>query len=56
MVIENMEQSLTQYERDEEECRAFCEGPFDQGWHPDFITSTASMLCHTKSCSILIFH
>lgn len=41
-VIDNMEKSLLQYIYDENECRAFCEGEFDQGWHADFITSTAS--------------
>lgn len=37
-----MEDSLENYLQSEEECRANCEGPFDQGWFPDFIPSIAS--------------
>ncbi len=37
-----MELSLTEYLQAEEECRALCEGPFDQGWFPDFISSISS--------------
>ena len=37
-----MELSLTEYLQSEEECRAQCEGPFDQGWFPDFISSISS--------------
>lgn len=40
--IENMEESLISYLQSEEECRAQCEGPFDQGWYPDLIPSIAS--------------
>lgn len=37
-----MEESLEQLLQSEEECRAQCEGPFDQGWFPDLIPSIAS--------------
>lgn len=37
-----MEMSLTEYLLSDEECRAHCEGPFDQGWFPDFISSISS--------------
>jgi len=37
-----MEMSLSEYLLSEEECRAQCEGPFDQGWFPDFISSISS--------------
>ena len=36
------ELSLTEYLIAENECRAMCEGPFDQGWFPDFVSSVAS--------------
>lgn len=41
-VINYIEESLEDYLRGEEECRAYCEGPFDQGWFPDFVSSIAS--------------
>jgi hypothetical protein len=41
-VINYIEESLEDYLRSEEECRAYCEGPFDQGWFPDFVSSIAS--------------
>ena len=37
-----MELSLDEYLQADSECRALCEGPFDQGWFPDFISSIAS--------------
>lgn len=40
--IENMEESLMQFIRNEDECRAFCEGEFDHGWYPDLISSIGS--------------
>lgn len=36
------ETSLRSYLEAEEECRFYCEGPFDQGWHPEFTSSIAS--------------
>lgn len=41
-VIQYMEESLTWYLLAENQCRAQCEGPFDQGWYPDLIPSIAS--------------
>lgn len=41
-VIENMEESVFAYLTATNECRAQCEGPFDQGWYPDMIPSIAS--------------
>ncbi|KAK9872974.1 hypothetical protein WA026_020322 [Henosepilachna vigintioctopunctata] len=41
-VINNMEESLTDFLQAGEECRAQCEGPFDHGWLPDFVPSIAS--------------
>ncbi|CAG2056062.1 unnamed protein product [Timema podura] len=38
-VIGYIEESLDELLKEEEECRAFCEGPFDQGWFPDFVSS-----------------
>lgn len=40
--INLLETSLQLYLDEEEQCRAFCENGFDQGWFPDFISSTAS--------------
>lgn len=42
--IENLEKSLRFYLKAEEDCRLYCEGPFDQGWHPEFTSSIASKL------------
>ena len=41
-VVQNMEESLASYLQAEDDCRALCEGPFDQGLYPDFIPSIAS--------------
>jgi hypothetical protein len=41
-VISYIEESLEDYLQGEEECRAYCEGSFDQGWFPDFVPSVAS--------------
>lgn len=54
-VIDHMEASLQQYIYDEDECRAFCEGEFDQGWHADFVTATASNYIHFIAIDILLF-
>lgn len=40
--INLLETSLEEYIEGESDCRAFCENGFDQGWFPDFISSTAS--------------
>jgi hypothetical protein len=40
--VQNFEESLGAYLQTEDECRAQCEGPFDQGWYPDLIPSIAS--------------
>lgn len=42
--ISLFETSLQLYLEEEEECRFYCEGPFDQGWHPEFTSSIASEL------------
>jgi len=38
------ESSLESYMESEEECRIYCEGPFDQGWYPEFTSSVASKI------------
>lgn len=43
-VVARMEESLALFRAEYDECRAFCEGDYAQGWQPDFMTSTASML------------
>lgn len=42
LAIENLERSLIAYMEAEDDCRIYCEGPFDQGWHPEFTSSIAS--------------
>lgn len=42
-VVARMEESLALFRAEYDECRAFCEGDYAQGWQPDFVTSTASM-------------
>lgn len=40
--VMDFEDSLRSYLKSEEDCRLFCEGSFDQGWHPEFTASIAS--------------
>lgn len=40
--VVNLENSLESYIESEEQCRIYCEGPFDQGWYPEFTSSVAS--------------
>ncbi|KAK4871674.1 hypothetical protein RN001_015798 [Aquatica leii] len=49
-VENNMEESLVSYLQAEEECRALCEGPFDQGWYPDLIPSIANHYTFALNC------
>ncbi|XP_018578753.1 prolyl 3-hydroxylase 1 [Anoplophora glabripennis] len=49
-VEDNMEESLGAYLQAEEECRAQCEGPFDQGWYPDFIPSISNHFAYCLKC------
>ena len=50
------ELSLTEYLQSEIECRAMCEGPFDQGWFPDFISSVASKSIKGKLLFMSLMH
>ncbi|KAL6254200.1 hypothetical protein P5V15_014822 [Pogonomyrmex californicus] len=56
-VIE-FENSLESYMESEEQCRIYCEGPFDQGWHPEFTSSVANhftfCLQCKRGCSIML--
>ncbi|XP_050314394.1 prolyl 3-hydroxylase 1-like [Anthonomus grandis grandis] len=57
-VINHMEESLVSYLQAEDECRAHCEGPFNPGWHPDFIPAIANhfsfvLKCKRKCASLL---
>lgn len=40
--INYLEKSLELFIEEENDCRSFCEDGFDQGWFPDFVSSTAS--------------
>lgn len=42
--IAEFETSLESYMEFEENCRSYCEGPFDQGWYPEFTSSVASKI------------
>ncbi|XP_076659002.1 prolyl 3-hydroxylase 1 isoform X2 [Halictus rubicundus] len=44
------EASLASYLQAEEECRFYCEGPFDQGWHPEFTSSVANHFTYCLKC------
>lgn len=48
--ISLFETSLQLYLEEEEECRFYCEGPFDQGWHPEFISSIANHFAYCLKC------
>lgn len=40
--VGEFEYSLKTYMDSEESCRIYCEGPFDQGWYPEFTSSVTS--------------
>lgn len=42
LAVNEFEGSLESYLESEEQCRIYCEGPFDQGWYPEFSSSIAS--------------
>ncbi|KOC68177.1 Synaptonemal complex protein SC65 [Habropoda laboriosa] len=44
------ESSLSLYLQGEDECRFYCEGPFDQGWHPEFTSSIANHFAYCLKC------
>ncbi|XP_059608290.1 prolyl 3-hydroxylase 1-like [Phlebotomus argentipes] len=48
--IDEFEKSLMTFDQEENICRAFCEGSFNQGWHPDFTTSTANHFTYCLRC------
>lgn len=48
-----MEMSLAEYLLSDAECRVHCEGPFDQGWFPDFISSISNHYTFTLKCKQL---
>lgn len=40
--VDRLEFSLKSFFDAEEQCRFYCEGPFDQGWSPEFTTAVSS--------------
>ncbi|KAE8744370.1 hypothetical protein FOCC_FOCC008974 [Frankliniella occidentalis] len=48
--ISNLEASLKEFFKASDECRADCEGPFDQGWLPDFTSSIANHFVYCLKC------
>ncbi|XP_066996710.2 prolyl 3-hydroxylase 1 isoform X2 [Anabrus simplex] len=49
-VINYFENSLEDYLKEDEDCRAYCEGPFDQGWFPDYTLSVANHFTFCLKC------
>ncbi|XP_059469001.1 prolyl 3-hydroxylase 1-like [Neocloeon triangulifer] len=49
-VIQYFEESLADYMQNEKECRAYCEGPFDQGWFPEFVPSISNHFAYCLKC------
>ncbi|XP_055601856.1 cartilage-associated protein-like isoform X2 [Uranotaenia lowii] len=49
-VISLMESSIMQFIYDENQCRAYCEGEFDHGFLPDFISSIANHFTNALYC------
>ncbi|XP_011298276.1 prolyl 3-hydroxylase 2 [Fopius arisanus] len=50
---ENFEKSLKLYMKSEDECRLYCEGSFEQGWHPEFTSSIANHFTYCLKCKRL---
>ncbi|XP_011151167.1 prolyl 3-hydroxylase 2 isoform X1 [Harpegnathos saltator] len=48
--VGEFESSLGSYMESEEECRIYCEGPFDQGWYPEFTSSVANHFTFCLKC------
>ncbi|XP_029678000.1 prolyl 3-hydroxylase 2-like [Formica exsecta] len=48
--IAEFETSLESYMEFEENCRSYCEGPFDQGWYPEFTSSVANHFVFCLKC------
>ncbi|XP_032679224.1 prolyl 3-hydroxylase 1-like isoform X2 [Odontomachus brunneus] len=48
--VDEFESSLASYMESEEECRIYCEGPFDQGWYPEFTSSIANHFAFCLKC------
>nr|XP_040228209.2 cartilage-associated protein-like [Anopheles coluzzii] len=48
--IEQLESSIKQFIFDENQCRAFCEGEFDHGFLPDFITAIGNHFTYALQC------
>ncbi|XP_014480867.1 PREDICTED: prolyl 3-hydroxylase 1-like isoform X2 [Dinoponera quadriceps] len=48
--VGEFETSLESYIESEEECRIYCEGPFDQGWYPEFTSSVANHFAFCLKC------
>lgn len=50
------ETSLRLYLNAEEECRFYCEGPFDHGWYPEFTSSVANHFAYCLKCKRACVH
>ncbi|XP_049783374.1 prolyl 3-hydroxylase 1-like [Schistocerca cancellata] len=50
MVTRYMEESLEEYLRADADCRAYCEGPFNHGWFPDFTSAISNHYTYCLKC------
>ncbi|XP_034231113.1 prolyl 3-hydroxylase 1-like [Thrips palmi] len=48
--VSNLEESLHEFLNAVDRCRADCEGPFDQGWLPDFTPSITNHYVYCLKC------
>lgn len=48
--VVELESSLKSYMESEEQCRLYCEGPFDQGWYPEFTSSISNHFAFCLKC------
>ncbi|XP_016841537.1 prolyl 3-hydroxylase 2 [Nasonia vitripennis] len=48
--VEKLEFSLKSFFEAEEQCRFYCEGPFDQGWSPEFTTAVSNHFVFDLHC------
>ncbi|XP_062559726.1 cartilage-associated protein-like [Armigeres subalbatus] len=51
-VISFLESSIMQFIYDENQCRAYCEGEFDHGFMPDFVSAIANHFTNVLYCKI----
>ncbi|XP_012277357.1 prolyl 3-hydroxylase 2 [Orussus abietinus] len=48
--VGRLEKSLREFMTAEEDCRFYCEGPFNQGWNSEFTSSVANHFAYCLKC------